>query len=182
MKKKELEDLEKDELIKECENRGRLIKIILKEIKELEDRSQYNLHYNSISQADILPTAKASGVLRSHSHIALPFGGYQTPLANISFLSAIELCLTRQTHIGSRLHQHVQRVHTDTYLPAKRALKLQKLRAYLQDFTYSKIWKYNLISYQRTVISIAEILEKIKGNRRFHSTLKRSGFSRYCHK
>ena len=48
MKKKELEDLEKDELIKECENRGRLIKIILKEIKELEDRSQYNLHYNSI--------------------------------------------------------------------------------------------------------------------------------------
>ena len=49
MKKKELEDLEKDELIKECENRGRLIKIILKEIKELEDRSQYKLHYNSIT-------------------------------------------------------------------------------------------------------------------------------------
>ena len=48
MKKKELEDLEKDELIKECKNRGRLIKIILKEIKELKDRSQYNLHYNSI--------------------------------------------------------------------------------------------------------------------------------------
>ena len=33
MKKKELKDLEKDELIKECENRGRLIKIILKEIR-----------------------------------------------------------------------------------------------------------------------------------------------------
>ena len=117
---------------------------------------------------DILPTAKASGVLRSQSFFALPFGGYQTPLANISFLSAIELCLTRQTHIGSRLHQHVRRVHTDTCLPAKRALKLQKLRAYLQDFTYSKIWEYNLISYQRTVISIAKILEKINGNRHSH--------------
>ena len=47
MKKKELEDLGKDELIEECKSRGRLIKIL---IKELEDRSQYNLHYNSISQ------------------------------------------------------------------------------------------------------------------------------------
>jgi len=33
VKKKELEDLGKDELIKECKNRGRLIKIILKEIR-----------------------------------------------------------------------------------------------------------------------------------------------------
>ena len=47
MKKKKLEDLGKDELIEECKSRGRLIKIL---IKELEDRSQYNLHYNSISQ------------------------------------------------------------------------------------------------------------------------------------
>jgi len=51
VKKKELEDLEKDELIKECENRGRLIKILLNEIKELDDKNflQYNL-YRWVSQ------------------------------------------------------------------------------------------------------------------------------------
>ena len=38
MKKKKLEDLEKDELIKECENRGRLIKILLNEMEELDDK------------------------------------------------------------------------------------------------------------------------------------------------
>ena len=65
MKKKELEDLEKDELIEECENRGRLIKIILKEIKELEDRSQYNLHYNSISQGSPVRDFLAGKFLRN---------------------------------------------------------------------------------------------------------------------
>jgi len=46
MKKKELEDLGKDELIKECENRGRLIKILLNEMEELDDKNV--LQYNSI--------------------------------------------------------------------------------------------------------------------------------------
>ena len=47
MKKKELEDLGKGELIEECENRGRLIKILLNEMEELDDKNV--LQYNSIS-------------------------------------------------------------------------------------------------------------------------------------
>ena len=47
MNKKELEDLGKDELIKECENRGRLIKILVNEMEELDDKKI--LQYNSTS-------------------------------------------------------------------------------------------------------------------------------------
>jgi len=39
MKKKELEDLGKDELIEECKSRGRLIKILLNEMEELDDKN-----------------------------------------------------------------------------------------------------------------------------------------------
>ena len=47
MKKKELEDLGKDELIEECKSRGRLIKILLNEMEELDDKKI--LQYNSTS-------------------------------------------------------------------------------------------------------------------------------------
>jgi len=47
VKKKELEDLGKDELIEECKSRGRLIKILLNEMEELDDKKI--LQYNSTS-------------------------------------------------------------------------------------------------------------------------------------
>ena len=54
MKKKELEDLEKDELIKECENRGRLIKILLNEMEELDDKNVLQYNSTSLNKPEII--------------------------------------------------------------------------------------------------------------------------------
>ena len=54
MKKKELEDLEKDELIKECKSRGRLIKILLNEMEELDDKNVLQYNSTSLNKPEII--------------------------------------------------------------------------------------------------------------------------------